>query len=188
MSARARAAVPAALLATALAVTGCGVEPQRNPEPVPAERLPSASPRPESTAGVRQLRVWGARDERLVPVFVELSDTSVRSRLTALLDLGKPGSQAPTALPAGTRVMDVREDGDGVAVVLSSEVGTVPVADLPLVLGQIVFTVTEQPGPVRVQVSAAGRFLRYVDATGRAIERPLVRADFDGLLTSPADD
>lgn len=178
----------AAGLAAVLLLSACGVEAERQPEPVPAERLPRDSVAPNSPARAEQVRVWGARDRRLVPVFVELTDTGLRARVVALLALGDPGQRPPTALPEGTRLLRVEVDGDTVDLTLSEHVRAIEVADLPLALGQLVFTVTERPDVRRVQVRAGDSPLPYADASGRRILRPLVRSDFDGLVQRSTGD
>ena len=180
-------ASPAALLA-ALVLTACGVEVQRAPEPVPADRLPTDRIAPAEPGRTEQVRIWGARDRRLVPVFVELRRTGLRARLDALLELGEPGQRPPTALPEGVRLIDLEQEADEVDVVLSEELHAVSVQDLPLALGQIVFTATELPGTRRVQVRIGDQRLVYVDAQGRTLTRPFVRSDFDGLVLGTVTD
>ncbi len=176
---------PVALLVVVL-LTGCGVRPQSHPEPVPSDRLPTTTQTPAPTGAVRG-QVWGARDQRLVPVFVELTDSGVAGRVRALLSLAAPGQRPPTALRDGTMLLRVTRSGDTVEVALSSDLLLTPMTDLPLALGQLVFTVTELPGVRRVHVRAGQERVRYVDATGRSISRPLVRTDFDGLIERDTD-
>ena len=174
-------AVCAGLLVTVV-LTACGVEPQRAPEPVPPDRLPAASPSPSTTGVAARGRVWGAREGRLVPVFTELPSSSTRSRVRAVLSLDGRDGGPPTALRPGTRLLRLTQSDDLVVVSLSDELGQVPSADLPLALGQLVLTVTEQPGVRRVHVRVEQVPIVYVDATGRQISRALVRADFAELV------
>jgi hypothetical protein len=176
---------PVALLVAVL-LSGCGVRPQSAPEPVPSDRLPSATQSPAASGAVRG-QVWGARNQRLVPVFVELTDSGVAGRVRALLSLAEPGQRPPTALRDGTRLLRVTRSGDTVELALSSDLHLIPMTDLPLALGQLVFTVTELPGVRRVHVRAGQQQVRYLDATGRRITRPLVRTDFDGLVEQQTD-
>lgn len=169
------------LLLTVVLLGGCGVRPQSDPEPVPADRLPTTSATP-APIGATRVQVWAARDQRLVPVFVELTDSGIAGRVRALLALAEPGQRPPTAIRSGTRLLRVTRSGDTVELTLDRELLTTPTTDLPLALGQLVFTVTEQPDVRRVRVRAGSELVRYVDATGRSISRPLVRADFDGLI------
>lgn len=173
------ACVPGLLLVLLLAA--CGIDAQRSPEPVPADRLPTTAESP-AQAGAARGRVWGARGSRLVPVFVELPDDGLETRVRAVLALGKPGQRPPTALPSGTRLVRLHRDGDTVVLQLSEQITRVPVTELPLALGQLVFTVTERPDVRRVHVRSADRLVRYVDATGRSVSRPLARLDFAGLV------
>jgi hypothetical protein len=175
----------AVLLVVLLLLGACGVEPQRAPEPVPVDRLPPPTAAPAATPAA-QGRVWGARGSRLVPVFVELQDTGVDGRVRALLALGDPGQRPPTALPSRTRLVGVDRTGGTVVLDFSEELGRLTATALPLALGQIVFTVTEDPGVQRVHVRSADDPVPYVDATGRRISRPLVRTDFAPLVA--ADD
>ena len=176
----------AVLLVVVLLLGACGVEPQRSPEPVPVDRLPAATPAPGGTPAA-QGRVWGARGSRLVPVFVELQDTGVDGRVRALLALAEPGQRPPTALPGRTQLVRVERSGGTVVLDFSEELEQVPATALPLALGQIVFTVTEHPGVRRVHVRSGDRPVRYVDATGRRISRPLVRTDFAPLVAADPD-
>lgn len=180
--------VACAGVAVALLVTGCGVEVQRAPEPVPADRLPAASP--EATAATASVRgrVWGARDGQLVPVFTELDGTGTAARVRALLSLSDPAERPPSALRPGTRLVGTTRAGEVVTLSLSDELRQVREADLPLVLGQLVFTVTEQPDVRRVHVHVGREPVVYVDATGRRVERALVRSDFADLVPAGADD
>jgi hypothetical protein len=176
----------AGLLLVVLLLGACGVEPQRSPEPVPVDRLPPATAA-ATGAPAAQGRVWGARGSRLVPVFVELRDTRVDGRVRALLALAEPGQRPPTAVPPRTRLVGVDRSGGTVVLDFSEELGRVPDTSLPLALGQIVFTVTEDPAVRRVHVRSDDDPVRYLDATGRRISRPLVRADFAPLVATNDD-
>lgn len=178
----------AAAVLVPLLVAACGVEPQRAPEPVPADRLPPATPGAAAATPGALGRVWGARDGRLVPVFTELPGTGTAPRIRALLSLADPAERPPSALLPGTRLLRVERSGGGVELFLSEELRRVPDRDLPLALGQLVFTATEQPEVVRVHVRAGEEPIVYVDATGRRISRALVRSDFAELVQGRTQD
>lgn len=165
-----------------LVVAGCGVDPQQAPEPVPRDRLPAASPSPSPSTAAARGRVWGAREGRLVPVFTELPGTGLRSRVRAVLSLTELPGGPLTSLRPGTRLVGVSRSGDLAVVSLSDELGEVPADDLPLALGQLVLTVTEDPEVRRVHVRVEQVPIVYVDATGRQISRALVRSDFAELV------
>ena len=174
------------LLAIALLLGACGVEPQRAPEPIPVERLPSPAASPTDSTTARG-QVWGARGGRLVPVFVELGDRSPGGRVRALLALGAPSQEPrpPTMLPR-TQLVGLERSGDAVVLQFTEELRGVTVTSLPLALGQIVLTVTEHPRIRRVHVESDGSPISYVDASGRRIARAMVRGDFADLVIADA--
>lgn len=171
---------PVRLLLAGLLLTACGVEPQSEPQPVPDNRLPSAAPSTSAPIAPARVRVWGVREQRLVPVFVELPTDGLAPRVRAMLALAE-SEQAATSIPRGTRLLSVTREGDVVQLVLSSAFMTTGEREVPLALAQLVFTVTEVPGAQRAHVRSVDRAIPLVDATGRVLERPLQRSDFAGL-------
>jgi spore germination protein GerM len=87
-------------------------------------------------------------------------------------------------LPPRTQLIGLDRSGDAVVLEFSGELRGVPVNTLPLALGQIVLTVTEQPPIRRVHVRSDGVPISYVDATGRRIDRAMVRGDFAELVVA----
>jgi spore germination protein GerM len=146
------------------------------------------SPSASAADALARGRVWGARDGRLVPVFAELQGTGTASRVRAVLSLADPDKRLPSALPPGTRLLQITRSGDTIVLTLSQELRGVPAKDLPLALAQLVFTVTERPEVRRVHVRADQAPIVYVDATGRRIGRALVRSDFAELVQGNATD
>lgn len=185
--AAARLALQRVLVVLVLSLVGCGVEPQRSPEPVPGARLPSAlaSPTEEPRA---QARVWGVRDRRLVAVFVPLSRETARSRLEALLALPAVARAPLTALRPGTRVVSMKREGDLVVVTLSPELREVGRRNLPLALGQVVLTLTEDEDVSRVVVRDPQGAIALVTGRGRQVLRPLLRDDFSALVDARSRD
>jgi hypothetical protein len=185
---RRRTTVLAAALVAALLVAGCGVQPQSEPKPVPSNRLPSVETTEGAPAPGSRARVWGVRDQRIVPVFVELTGPGVVARVTALLTLRRSGQQPLTSIPDDTRLLDVERQGDNVVLSLSRELLRTPERDVPLALGQLVLTATEQPGVRGVEVQAGDAPVRLVSGEGVTLSRPLSRDDFWSLLESSARD
>lgn len=163
----------------------CGVEPQPNPEPIPGDRLPKVTETPNVTLPQNRVRVWGVREGRLIPLFVNATSRDVAGRVEALLGLNSAGRELPTALPAGARLLGSVERGDAVDLELDPTLRTLPEADVELVLAQLVFTVTELPQILRVRVRVEGAPLMPVDADGLPIARALSRTDFAALATGP---
>lgn len=181
----ARRAAPRLLvgLAVVAVLLGCGVRPQSEPEPIPGDRLPTATAGPGAAVPVSRDRVWGTRDDRLVPVFVELGGTGVSARITALLALAQREPRPPTSLPPGTRLVSVDQREESLTLTLTREVLSAAERDVPFVLGQLVLTATEEPGVGNVTVLAQDRPVLLVTADGDTLTRPLLRSDFSGLLS-----
>jgi hypothetical protein len=173
------------VVALLLLVIGCGVQSQDRPEQVPPERLPAPSETasPEAAAGSAQ--VWGSRDGQLVPVFVQLSDPAdLRERIDAMLSLAGSGEEPPTVTPTGTRLVEVLVRDGTCVVELSEQAASASARDMPLVIAQVVLTVTEVPGVERVQVRAASRTLPFLSSEGRPLERSLTREDVAPLAVA----
>ena len=172
----------AAMVVMAMVLAACGVDQQSSPEPVPQDRLPRVMPTASGGTGAVRSRVWGVREQRLVPVFVSLSDTDVMTRLQALIELGSPGQQPATAMARGTRVVSVVQRDRVVVVRLSTEFRQTPAKDVPLALAQVVLTVTEQPDVDEVEIRVGESTVPLLDEQGRTLSRPLRRSDFEGLV------
>lgn len=173
----------ATLLALGLAalLCGCGVVPQSDPAPIPGDRLPT--PAASDGDGVPRAtgRVWGAREGRLIPVPVQLSQPTVRARVRALLRLSEPDQRPPTMIPRGVTLLSLSQRNDTVQLTVSSELLQTPQEALPVALGQLVLTVTEDSTARRVQVRVGRSVVPLVDATGQRVVRPLERSDFAGI-------
>ena len=165
----------------AVALAACGVDEQSSPEPVPEERLPRVMPTGDGGTDAVRGRVWGVREQRVVPVFVSLSGGDVMTRLQALIELGSPGQQPATAVAPGTRIVSVVQRERLVIVRRSTDLRGTPARDVPLALAQLVLTVTEQPDVGEVEVRVDETTVPLVAEGGTPLSRPLRRSDFEGL-------
>jgi len=104
-----------------------------------------------------------------------------RAALEALV-AGPPGGYT-TELPAGARLVDL-DIADGTAhAVFSPAVARAPRA----ALGQIVYTLTENPSVRRVVIGAGKTDpIPLTDSAGNTIDRPATRADFTDLTPDAA--
>jgi hypothetical protein len=165
-------------------VAGCGVSSQDAPVPVPAERLPTADGSP--SAGRPALTSSGllylCRGDVLEPVEFLFEGEGVAGRISALLSLPTPPGGLRTAIPAGTRLEGVQQDGAVVTLQLTDQMLRVRGTDQRLALAQLVYTATELEGVRGVRLSVGGQLVPLPDETGRLVERPLRRED----LSSPA--
>lgn len=180
MTGHSRASIRRVVLVGGLAISlaACGVRAQPDPEPVPQERLPKVAPTTGSQTPTIRNRVWGTRDGRLVPVFVDLPRSGITPRINALLTLADPDLQPPSAIPLGTRLSGVEQRGNTVVLTFTDHLLRSSDRDVPLVLGQLVLTATEEPDVSEVTVRAADEPVLLVSADGTAVSRPLRRADF----------
>lgn len=172
----------AATVTAAMAFAACGVQPQPAPEPVPEDRLARTMPEAGISTPAVRARIWGVREQRVVPVFVSLPDDTVQTRLQALVALGDAGQPPGTAVVRGTRVVSVVERGRLVVVTLSADFGRASPRDAPLALAQVVLTVTEQRRQDEVEVRAGGTTVAFVDERGTPVSRPLRRTDVESLV------
>jgi hypothetical protein len=172
----------AATVTAAMALAACGVQPQPAPEPVPEDRLARTMPEAGSSTPAVRGRIWGVREQRVVPVVVSLPDDTVQTRLQALVALGDAGQPPGTAVVRGTRVVSVVERGRLVVVTLSADFGRASARDAPLALAQVVLTVTEQRRQDQVEVRAGGTTVAFVDERGTPVSRPLGRTDVESLV------
>lgn len=191
----------AALAAAALAVTGCGVQLDAQPVPIPPGAIPTAAPTasasPSPTSGpARAVRVWFAREDGLVPVVSDLSRSPdvAPEAVVEVLAAGPTAEQAEAGLR--TLVTDpitdaplavvsaespVSESGS-VTVVLSAEAGALPPGEQVLLLGQVVLSMTGAGYSSVTFVDAAGAPAAVPLPGGRLLDRPAVARDYAGLI------
>jgi hypothetical protein len=167
-----------------LLVAGCGVSSQDAPVSVPTERLPAAAGTPSAgRPGVTSTGVlYLCREDQLEPVEFLFEGQGLAGRISALLMLPAPPEGLRTAIPAGTSLEGVQQDGAVVTLELSEQVLRLRGPDQQLALAQLVYTATEVPGVQALRLSVAGKLVPLPDQSGRLVERPLQRED----LPSPA--
>ncbi|CAN5144962.1 hypothetical protein BH24ACT10_BH24ACT10_09750 [soil metagenome] len=131
------------------------------------------APRTGREQSAAPVRVWAARGEDVVPIFVEQRGEGPPGRLDALLALGDEPA-LPTAIPAGTRLLGVtRLSEDAVQIRLSGQLLTAAGRDVPLAL----LTATEEDDLTAVEVRAGVQPVVLVDPRDRPVRRPLRRDD-----------
>jgi len=169
--------------------------------PAPTEPAPPETEPAETFA----FEVWFARDAGAIlgedgteislgPLLFSTSRTAeetprvARAALEALLAGPSPAEQAAgvsTAIPDGTRLLDVTIE-DGIAIVdLSSEYesGGGSLA-MMLRLAQVVYTVTQFPTVAGVQFELDGQPVEVFSGEGIVLDHPVTREDYEDV-TSP---
>ncbi len=196
-----RSTVGAAVLVVAIALAGCGLSANREPQAIAPENLPPdlLDPNPGSSttlppsAGTTSVDVYflaaDGDGERLSPVPREVRDLSMPGqRLTALFS--QPSEEEITAglitsIPADTTVIDIERTGiDGIEAVveLSNDLFSIEGEELAKAFAQIVWTVTEPGGGIRqVRFIVDGVEIRAPDARGNPLEGAVSRVDYAAL-------
>lgn len=176
-------AVPAAFL---VLLTGC-----RGPAVtvIPKSELPedvySPTPSPSPTPGEEPPRtgtVYLVRKGRLIEVPLrELppAPTLSEALLAALLEGPPEGIRATSAIPPGTRAIDVGVVGTVATVNLSREfMQGAARRTLAIRVAQIVYTLTEDPEIVSVVFAFEGTPAPVIGGDERVLERPVGRMDY----------
>lgn len=185
---RVAVAVGLGLGALLAGLVGCGVSPQDEavriaPESVPfglLEETPSTTVVDEGrTASVYLL----ARD-RLVQVERSVADDGSLADLLELVVAGPTEVERSlgitSAVPAGT-VASVEVEGGIATVDLTSAFGEIRTADQLLALGQIVYTLTDQPGIGAVAFTVEGEPITAPLSETAAEDEPLSRDDLAAI-------
>ncbi len=87
-----------------------------------------------------------------------------------------------TAIPPGTRLLDVAQDGDELIVSVSSELQQLTGEALIDGVAQIVLTASEISGVSTVTIAIDGVPQQWPTASGELQSQPLTRYDFPGLM------
>jgi hypothetical protein len=126
----------------------------------------------------------------LVPVLREVPRTQAPARAAVeqllaglagreLMD----GAGISTAIPAGTRLLDLSIGGGTATVDLSREFqGAAGAEGSFMTLAQVVYTLTQFPTVERVQFRVEGQDVTVFGSEGLVIERPQTRADYEDQL------
>lgn len=166
-----------------IVLVGCGASLQDRPAPVPADRLPSTAPGEAPAgppAGSARGLLYLISGDNLEPVLFGLESTDVAGRVRALLGVTKVPQNLRTAVPEGTRLEAVAQQGSTVTLRLSDQILQARGSDQQLVMAQLVYTATEAPGVTGIRLSVNGRIISLPDREGRLTQRPLTRRDVTG--------
>lgn len=186
--------IPLTLLVLVVLVGACGpagdLETRLVPtsSSVPAET--SAVPSAVTSTTTRVYFYLGGEpgSDGLVPIERNVSDDNpIAGAMTALLagpTIAEAGDRTITsAIPAGSRLLDVTVAGGVATVDLSREYESGGGSLSMFVrLGQVVFTLTQFPEIQAVAFKIEGRPVTVFGGEGITLDRPQTRADSDGVL------
>lgn len=191
-SAVTRSAIAAALVT--LAVAGCGVPSDSDARRIAPDELPAALSAPTSTSTTlppesRQfVQLFYVRADRLVPTIDEIAVNPTLNEVLAALVSGPVEELANagfrSAFGAADAVRDVTLLGGVATVDLTSAFSLLPPGDQVLGLGQIVLTLTAQPGVGQVRFTLEGQAIDVPRGDGNLATGPVSRDDYSDLLST----
>lgn len=170
-----------AAAALALAVAGCAApETTVIPGPELPEDVYGSPAAPEAGELPDRATIYLILRGKLTPAprrLPEVATSLPAASLEALLQ--GPAGVYRTAIPTGTRVIDVREEGGVATVNLTEEFErSAPGARLALRVAQVVYTITEAPGVFAVVFEIEGTRAAVLTGSEQVVERPVTRADY----------
>lgn len=143
---------------------------------------PSAPVGTEQTVQIYLLKDDGAEPQGL-PVPVQVAATEPAQLLSAafdkLLTVTATDPNAPTAIPQGTQLRNIKVDSDGIHVDLSAEFTTGGGSNLMIGrLQQVLYTATALEPDAKVWISVEGKPLTLLGGEGLEVPQPLTRQVF----------
>lgn len=172
----------------ALLVAACGIPVEAEPEIVDVELAPPAGNETPAPGELAAVSLYLVRDEALVHVTRDLrSPPSLTSIFGSLLsDVTPEERQANlrTAIPPGTEIISITEDGSVLRVDLNSEFAAVGGEEELLAVAQIVMTATSVEGVDRVAFLLEGVPTDVPVASGALSVDPVGAADYEALVIS----
>lgn len=160
-----------------------------NPAPIVESEIPAT---PEPITQRKVVEIWwlnptGDKIELVSKTMTfQKSVKSERVMETALETLFSqpPDSSYTTAIPQGTKLLDVTTKKDGVHLNLSQEfVSGGGSASMTSRLAQVIYTASSAKGVDNVWISVEGKPLETLGQEGLVISQPMTRDDFDDNFT-----
>jgi spore germination protein GerM len=183
-----RLAAAALVLTIVVGLAACGVSSQHTATRIESDDVPFGLLDDETTTTAvdagRTTSVYLLSKDRLVPVDRSVPDDATLEDLLDQVITGPTEVEQSlgitTAVPAGT-VASV-DTSRGIAEVdLTSSFGDIRSGEQILALGQIVYTLTGQPGIGGVQFTVEGKEVTVPLSDGNPSDDPLSRDDFDPI-------
>lgn len=178
----------AVALIAAVALTGCGLQPQDRPEVVPntematttGTRTPGAPTSP--APGHRLAGIYLLRQDRLVLVHRSVPKTADVEHIVSQLADGPTTAEAADGLRTAVLPGPIRVGvaGPSADVTVSSALTQLAGTDQLHAFAQVVWTVTEHSTATTVRVLVSGQRIRVPTDMG-LVSRPVSRADFSSV-------
>jgi hypothetical protein len=177
-------ALLAALLASLLGAVlgGCGISADEAPRGLTATTTSTTAP--EQTGDAPAV-LYYVKADRLVPVTQSLPARSAEAILESLLQSAVPeeGSGLSSAIPTGTRMLDLKRSGTLLAVDLSEEFADVAGPSRHLAIGQMVLSETALSDTTQLTFSIEGEPIKVT--TSRGDVNVVSACDYAQILADP---
>jgi len=165
-----------------LTSAACGVGVDDEPRALPVTTTSTSVPTDPS--GDEFSVLYMSQAEQLVPITRNLSDRTPQSVMESLLvPPQNEGSGLSSAIPAGTEVLSIEEEGGVVTVNLSEAFDDVVGTRRQLALGQMVESLVPLDGVERVAFEIEGEPLEVTTSAGDVFE--VGECDYAELLADP---
>ena len=177
----------AGLVLAAVALGGCGVPTQEQPE-ILSVSAPEAPANPAATLGGQEAQIWLVRGDRLEAVSRPVSPADVPTVLEALLT-GPTPEEAASGLRTALTPQTLRDSGPTpedrvVTLDVTREFTGLVGGNQQLAVAQVVWTATQFPAVERVRFSTEGEPLEVPTDRGLT-DRPVGRDDYASV--APVD-
>ena len=178
-----------ALLATAIALTGCGLSPDAAPRDLPADErtlVPAQAASGGQAEGPDRIYLGAPGEERLLRSVPR--DAVSRQDLIEILFAGpnedELDQQYTTFLPANLQLIDTFKQGTILFLDVSEELTELTGQPLSRALAQIVYTATELEGVERVQITVDGNPVSWPRPVGGNTASTLSIYDYPNFAQS----
>ena len=194
---RSRRRIPSLVATTVLAalLTSCSIDPEGSPRDIAVHDRGDLSSNLNQAAGAAtgsgriyllSPEILGQRSRTLQSVARDVGDTP-SDALRALFEgpnADELQEKLRSAIPPGTRVLDVGLRGDELIVNISSELQQLTGEALIDGVAQVVLTASEITGVSSVSITIDGVPQQWPAGSGELQSAPLTRYDFPGLVLS----
>ena len=178
----------AALLAGALVLASCGIQPDSAPRDVPIDNQARQSGVAVGgdAAGAARIYLVGPGDERLLRSVPR--DPSSQDNLMEVLFLGPNEDERSalfsTSIPGSVQVLGIEQQVSKLVLDVNTDLLTVSGPALVQALAQIVYTATEIEGIQSVEITVEGDRQAWPTADLDATSEPLTIYDYPGMVRS----
>lgn len=189
-----RSCIRAVVALAAIALSGCGVQPDAAPRDLPEEERELAidvGPSGSDAAGADRIFLVAPGEERLLRSVPRQANT--RSELIEILFAGpnddELADQYSSFIPPSTELIDeARTQGQVLTINVSGGITELSGANLAQAVAQIVYTASELDGIEAVQLRVDDEELAWPKLNGETTSEPLRIYDYPNLIVTAQPD